>query len=466
MGITIIQKGDLTKVKRNGVKALILAGGAVTGGSFKAGGIKALNDYFTNFSVNDFDIYVGMSSGSLIAAPLIGGISPETILKSLDGTSTRFAPLGARHYYKPNFEELILRPLGFLSKLAIMLPGKLLSMAERYPDWSGGLLKNVAAFMKRPSLDSYHAIVDPIFKRIGGERMPHLSELLPSGIFDNSGIEAYIRKNIEDNGLLNDFKAIQKVSGKRLYISAMRLDGARRVIFGPDEDSTLTLSQAIQASTAMPGFYRPARINGIDYVDGGVQQTANMDVAAEKGAELIVCYNPFRPYEPDEFVDRMNQRNEERHLAASGVFAVLNQIFRAFFHSRLRITLENFEKDESFSGDIILVEPRPDDEAFFTLNPFSLRNRVEAARLGFNSVRNSIDKRFDEISKIMHSYGINMSKRGVDGVFEVLSSKSGDDAEVQSLLEGREKKPVARGRARVKRVVRKIKKVKTRVKRR
>jgi predicted acylesterase/phospholipase RssA len=87
MGITIIQKSDLTKKRSRSIKALILSGGAVTGGSFKAGGIKALNDYFSNFSVNDFDIYVGISSGSLIAAPLVGGISPESILKSLDGTS-------------------------------------------------------------------------------------------------------------------------------------------------------------------------------------------------------------------------------------------------------------------------------------------------------------------------------------------------------------------------------------------
>ena len=39
----------------------------------------------------------------------------------------------------------------------------------------------------------------------------------------------------------------------------------------------------------------PARINGVDYVDGGVRHTANIDVAIEQGADLIICYNPFRP---------------------------------------------------------------------------------------------------------------------------------------------------------------------------
>ncbi len=80
----------------------------------------------------------------------------------------------------------------------------------------------------------------------------------------------YVRKNIERNGLTNDFREIQKISGKGIYISAMRLDDGKRVIFGPDEDNSMTLSEAIQASTRGSGFYKPARIGGVDYVDGGV----------------------------------------------------------------------------------------------------------------------------------------------------------------------------------------------------
>jgi predicted acylesterase/phospholipase RssA len=394
MGITIVQKSDLTKKRPDAVKALILAGGAVTGGSFKAGGIKALNDYLVNFKVTDFDVYVGISSGSLIAAPLMGGIKPESILKSLDGTSHHFSALTRWHYYRPNIAEWVARPMTFLAK-ALSFPFK-----SGQPDF------------------------------------PSLMSILPSGVFDNRPIEQYLRENIEKNGLTNDFKMAERLTGKRLYICAMALDGARRVIFGPDEKNDVTISEAVQASTAMPGFYKPARIGGVDYVDGGVQETANIDIAIKKGAELVVCYNPFRPYDPKKIEEKMN-------LSENGVMAVLNQIFRAVFHTRLHVALDNFRNDPNFKGDIILIEPRPDDLAFFGLNPLIFSNRIEAARLGFKSVRNSIDERFDEIAEIFAAYGIEMTRKGVEEEFKKIDKPGASENEVRALLEGL-KKPEGR----------------------
>ncbi len=63
MGLTIVQKSDLTARKRNPRVALVLAGGAVTGGAYKLGGLKALDDFLVNRKTTDFDIYVGLSAG-------------------------------------------------------------------------------------------------------------------------------------------------------------------------------------------------------------------------------------------------------------------------------------------------------------------------------------------------------------------------------------------------------------------
>ncbi|MFH1874334.1 MAG: patatin-like phospholipase family protein [Pseudomonadota bacterium] len=396
MGITIVQKSDLRKKKPKATKALILSGGAITGGSFKAGGIKALNDYFTNFQVTDFDIFVGISSGSLLAAPLMGGISPESILRSLEGSSRNFTTLSARHFYYPNFSEWIKRPLAFLGKLAL-------------------------------------SPLDLISK--GHVDVPELLSMLPSGIFDNSPIEKYLRDNIERNGLTNDFRVAQELTRKKLYICAMTLDGAKRVVFGPDEKNDVAISEAVQASTAMPGFYKPAHIQGVDYVDGGVQETANIDIAIQKGAQLIVCYNPFRPYDPDE----QRSTKSSGRLAQKGVIEVLNQIFRAFFHARLHIALDHFRQDPNFKGDIILIEPSANDSDFFKLNPLVLSNRVEAARLGFRSVRNSIEAKFDEVKKIFASYGIEMTRRGVEAEFKKIMQPDVSEHELASLLERKRK---------------------------
>lgn len=436
MGITIVQKSDLSKKRPRAKKALILAGGAVTGGSFKAGGILALDEYFSNFSVNDFDIFVGISSGSMLAAALLAGISPKSIVRSLDGTSRHFSELSAWHYYRPNISEFMNRPLKFIFQAAGWIPKQVVRLTSERGSWSRGMLSSVWRFLLNPTRASYEKMMRPVLNVAHTGDFPSLFELLPTGIFDNCAIEQYIRQNIERNGLTNSFRKAQRLTGKKLYISAMRLDGAKRVIFGPDENDSLTISEAVWASTALPGFYKPARINGIDYVDGGVQETASIDIAVKKGAELIVCYNPFRPYEPDEFVDNMTRQGKERKtLAAEGVVAVLNQILRAFFHARLKVALDGFRNNKKFRGDIILVEPRPDDAAFFALNPLLLRNRVEAARLGFESVRNSINDSYAEIRKILGAYGISITKKNVEKKYRKFLNPDVSDSEIQKLLE-------------------------------
>ena len=73
MGLTLIRKGGKGARRRPRRKpkiALVLAGGAVSGGAFKVGGLKALNDYFVGRGVDDFDMYVGLSAGAMLAVPL------------------------------------------------------------------------------------------------------------------------------------------------------------------------------------------------------------------------------------------------------------------------------------------------------------------------------------------------------------------------------------------------------------
>ena len=91
MGITIIQKSDLGVRKKDAKVALVLAGGALTGGAFKLGGLKALDDFLINRKVVDFDVYVGLSAGAMLGAPLAAGVPPSEMLRALDGTSVQFS---------------------------------------------------------------------------------------------------------------------------------------------------------------------------------------------------------------------------------------------------------------------------------------------------------------------------------------------------------------------------------------
>ena len=90
MGLTIVHKSDLAARKRDPRIALVLAGGAVTGGAYKLGGLKALDDFLVNRKTTDFDIYVGLSAGAFLAASLASGVTPPEMLRSLEGSSEDF----------------------------------------------------------------------------------------------------------------------------------------------------------------------------------------------------------------------------------------------------------------------------------------------------------------------------------------------------------------------------------------
>jgi predicted acylesterase/phospholipase RssA len=186
------------------------------------------------------------------------------------------------------------------------------------------------------------------------------------------------------------------------------------VVFGYDQNNNLAISQAVQASTALPGFFRPARIQGVDYVDGGVRKTANLDVAVESGADLIICYNPFRPFH-NKVIARYSQEKkkhvvEGKHIADQGVFSVLNQVFRILLHTRLDYGIDLYRRDPRFRGDIILIEPTEYDYKFFDMNPLALRERQRAAKRGFDSVTESIERKYHPLRRILDAYGIALKR--------------------------------------------------------
>lgn len=439
MAITIVSKSG-KKVHKKAKKALILAGGAVTGAAFKTGGLCALDEYFTNFTINQFDIFVGISSGSFVAAPLAAGITATEILKSLDGRSKRYTQLAPWHYYLPNWKEILLRPMHFLAEQVMFVPRAVKDILAGFGEFGPQLVAEMWRLVLDPTKSNYDAVLRTVTRSIATRPMPSLLSLLPSGFFDNSGIETYLRHNIERNKLSNSFNFLHKTLHKKLYICAMTLDGAERVIFGPDEKNDVTISEAVQASTAMPGFYKPARIHGTDYVDGNVLETAHFDVAVSHGAELIVCYNPFRPVDNKVMLQYLREKNEfvtgGRRLADNGIITILSQIFRTVFHTRLHHMIEQYAYDPNFKGDIILVEPSSSDMAFFELNPLIFSNRLRAARLGFESVRNSVSDRYDEIADIFAKYGVRMSRKSIEVDVKRLKVAGGDMKQVRAVLEG------------------------------
>ena len=413
MGLTLIRKSQGTRKKRNPKVALVLAGGAVSGGAFKVGGLKALDDFMVGRKITDLDTYVGLSAGSILAVSLAGGITPDEMLKVLEGTSGRFKQLGPNHFYTPNVRDFATQPAKFAFDVSTYLPRVAWELARGLPKLPEAVVPSLRAFAKKPSYTRAEAVAMALFQHVAPSReMPSVLNHVPTGFFDNRGLEKWLRENLARIRMPNDFARFEERRDRRLYISACDLDTAERVIFGADEHSEATISQAVQASTALPIFYRPARIGGVDYIDGGVRHTANIDVAIEKGADLIVCYNPFRPFlnRRDGDDGELRYFSEGRYMSDRGLLVVLNQVFRTLLHSRLKLGLQRYLTDDRFQGDIVLLEPREHDLDFFEINPLAFWRRADAIRHGFDSVRTTIEQNFEQLAALFGRYGIELDR--------------------------------------------------------
>lgn len=409
MGISIVQKSDLSKSHTEARRALVLAGGAITGGAFKLGGLAALDRFLVTRKVTDFDIYMGISAGAFLAAPIAGGIPPDELVEAFIGHPMRVTQFRMRDFYNPNWRELWERPLIGMRDLFTFGPRVAWSLLRSLPRQWTDMVSRARDFLAEPSSETAEHLVEPVLHAIL-EAGPELTSPWPSGVFDNSTIERWMRENLRRNEIPNNFRDLKLKRGKSLYIGATNINTAQGVVFGHDEDNSVTISAAVQASTAIPGFFKPARVGPPgreqDFVDAAVRKTANISTAVRHGAQLVICYNPFRPF--------VNYRHrlvaaDRSSIADLGMPVIINQAFRTLLHSRLRLGMEKLKLDESFRGDVILIEPTETDARFFSMNPVAFWEREAAAEHGFQSVRQSLLRHYDVLRAILGAYGVEVN---------------------------------------------------------
>lgn len=68
------------------------------------------------------------------------------------------------------------------------------------------------------------------------------------------------------------------------YAVATDLQSGREVVFGKGNAGT-----AVRASCSIPGIFRPAKIDGRLYVDGGVVSPVAVDAARRRGADVVIA---------------------------------------------------------------------------------------------------------------------------------------------------------------------------------
>lgn len=79
---------------------------------------------------------------------------------------------------------------------------------------------------------------------------------------------------------------------RELLITTVRLQDSERVVFGLDR-SDIDVGTAVEASSAIPGYFKPVNIDGFRYIDGGTHSPTNADLLIDRDLDLIVVAAPM-----------------------------------------------------------------------------------------------------------------------------------------------------------------------------
>ena len=345
---------------------IALAGGGPLGGIYEIGASVALAEAIEGLDFNHADIFVGVSSGSLVAAAFANGIAPQKLARILIDND-------ADEFFDP---EMLLKPaFGEYFSRALSVPQLLISAAQNY-------------------------LADPLHRGLF-ESFQRLSRAIPTGLFDNSGIDRVMRELFSRRGRTNDFRKLKH----RLFLVATDLDSGETVAFGSPGHDDIPISVAVQASTALPGLFPPVHIGDHYYVDGALIQTLHASVALKEGAELVLCINPLVPFDA-ELAARRNAREREA-LNDGGLPVVLSQTFRAIIHSRMRVGMDRYKHQYS-DADVVLFEPTRDDAEMFFTNVFSYRDRRRLCEHAYQRTRVDLYRRRHELRPILERHGLDL----------------------------------------------------------
>jgi NTE family protein len=251
----------------------------------------------TGWDPGSADYVVGTSAGSMLAAMLVSAVPPWLLMaygsgEPLQGLPALGAPRTARFGTDLQIHWSFPRPVLASPGLALR------SLREPFKYGPAGIVA-----------------------------------WLPQGMISTEPLKAVVRR------------VVPKGWGAHphLWIVAIDYDTGERVVFGRRGSPEVNLTDAVAASCAIPGFYRPVDIQGRRYIDGGMYSPANLDLASGTDAELVVCLNP------------MSSRHRGGLLQPSGPVA-------AFFRGDNRRLIDREVIALRRNGKrVLLIEPQADD---------------------------------------------------------------------------------------------------------
>ncbi len=295
---------------------LVLGAGGVVGQAYHAGVLAAL-EHDLGWDPRTADVMVGSSAGSVTATLLRLGI-PASDLAAW-ATEASLSAEGA-----PLMEQLAGEDI---DDLPPMTAGALLR-GWRFP--APALLVRMA---RRPW--AFRPTVAAM-------------TLLPSGRIDVAARAAVLEAVTGDGW------------PEGLWICAARRNDGGRVVFGRDGSPQATVAAAVAASCAIPGYFKPVRVQGIEYFDGGVHSSTNADVLRRSKLDLVIVVAPMS--------------------AAHGRSLTLDAPMRWASHRRLE---QEVRKLQAAGTTVVRFEPGPRCLAAMGLNAMAINRSDRVVQQSF-----------------------------------------------------------------------------------
>ena len=368
----VLQPARKRQPPSQGRIGLAIAGGGPIGGMYELGALRALDVAIEGLDLTRLEVYVGVSSGAFLAAGLANRLDTAEMCRIFitgDSEQVKFHP---QMFLRPAFMEYVRRAAA-VPRLAF--------------DWWKDLVT-----------DPNGSHLSELVGRFGG--------IIPTGLFDNRGIEHFLRHVLTTHGRSNDFRELPAP----LYVVAVDLDSGEAVRFGGPGWDDVSISRAVQASSALPGLYPPVDIRGHHFVDGALRRTMHASVVLDHGIDLMIGLNPFVPFNaktagrPPEGMDKLSE---------GGLPVVLSQTFRTLLQSRMRVGLEKYAERYP-DVDQVVFEPNEDDGEMFFTNVFSYSSRQRVCEHAFRSTLADLRRRRDELGPVLARHGLALRDEVLD----------------------------------------------------
>lgn len=305
---------------------LVLGAGGVAGASWLVGALEALTEE-TGWDPASADRIVGTSAGAVVGCLLAHGVPTSDMRGYITGMDEHGEPI-----------------------LDAGLDGARFRLHLGIPRVSPGSVRLCLSTLLRPHRHPASAVV---------------AGWLPAGPVSTGPIAEVI----------DHFVDADWADHPGFWAVAMDYATGRRTVFGREDAPEARAADAVAASCAIPGFYRPVAIGGRRYVDGGVCSPSNLDLLCGQDLDMVVCLSPLTCGEA-----------AGRGSAGEIANALLRDVARRRLERELR-------KLRAGGTEVMLIQPTASDLRVMGWNLMSRARRGEVIEMAARTTAQRLRRR-------------------------------------------------------------------------